>query len=379
MTQSCSFILAVGLVIIISRVVNGASGTDLFNKWMLNLPLVSFFGDNNTLAFDYGISELMSSDNIRAEIFTGDCENQLFSTDGILSQVFDSRGAHVFQIDPKTLAKNPAVFSTIDYPDGDGADMKFCLRYMLWSGPETDAASIMINYFETILIISFNLKAGVLTAFSVDAKKRVFGDENNVIEMEQYEARGYLCDPYTYERVEPPPGAFSQGMVISICAELDEGAIKEGLYLEGVSDFYWTRERMIGYESVVTTQHAIKDGVPANALSAQQRISSTLCLFQTILFADFFVTPGIVSGIGQVKFGFGTGDDARRTSERPYSRFLQQQQEDGSDPNLEISIPVGNRRPPLKGSKTAGGDTISYGRSLLLFIVCSATTVLLWL
>ena len=135
---------------------------------------------------------------------------------------------------------------------------------------------------------------------------------------------------------------------------------------------------MIGHESVLTTQYAMKDGAQADVLSVHECVSSTICILQTILFADFYMSSGLVSGIGMITFGFGTGDFARRTSERPYSRSLQQQ-EDGPNPNLEVSIPVTNWRPPLKGSKTAGGTIISYGRSLLLFIVCSATTVLLWL
>ena len=228
MTQLISSILAVGLAATIATIVNGASGTNIMDRWKLQLPRVSLVDENNTVVMDYGISERISSDNIRAEIFTEDCEYPLL-TNGILSQTIGAQGAHVFQIDPKNLATNPEVFSTIDYPGADGAKMRFCLRYMLWSGPETDNGSIMVNYLETILILSFDLTAGSFLDVSVEYKdKFAGGDRNNLTVREGYDADGYLCDPFTYESTGMPKEGFPPGSIICICALLNEMAIEEG-------------------------------------------------------------------------------------------------------------------------------------------------------
>lgn len=379
MKQYFSPSIGVGLAIILARKVNSTDiyGSNLFDRWALQFPLINLVDENNTITMDYQISESLSSDNIRAEIFTKDCEYPLL-TDGILSQTFNAQGAHVFQIDVKPLVQNPEVFDNkSDNPWQ--ADMKFCLRYMLWSGPETDISSTMINYVEVLLTVYFDLNAGIYVGISVDKKGKAEpgGDKNNITEIEGYEADGFLCDPFTYERMETPESGFLPGDIICICAFLGEKAKEEGLYLKGLEEFKWNRDRISGGEVVRTTQYSVQDGISANALTEYSCPTITMCKFTTYLFADFYSLPGIVSGSGYVLFAFRTDDDevGRRTSERTYRRSLQQ--DVGS--NLQVSIPVSNRRPPTEISETAGGTDISYGRSILFFLVGSATAVLLCL
>ena len=175
-----------------------------------------------------------------------------------------------------------------------------------------------------------------------------------------------------------------------------------GMYLKGIDEFVWHRDRIIQGETVRTSQYSVKDGVAYNALSSTERITPYFTVFKTILFADFYILPGIVTGSGRISFAFSQDGLERRTAEKPFPRSSQEDagldanrgieivsevgrrssektyprslQQD-PNPNIGVSIRVTNWRPPLKGSKTSGGsNNISCGRSLLLFIVSSALT-----
>lgn len=372
MTHFFSSVLLMGLAITIARTVSGTAGSDLFDLWKIGIPHVSLDTDNNTITMNYQISESMTSDNIRAEIFTERCEYPLL-TEGILSESFDAKGEHVFRIDPRVLVRNPEVYKA-NYQLLT-ANMTFCLKYMLWSGPESDEGSLLINYVESILTVQFSLKAGVFLGFSVEPKER-YGDRNNATDREGYTADGYLCDPDTYERVELPEGGFLQGEMISVCGELGEIAIRDGLYLKGISNFLWVREHWIGDELVKTEQYSVKDGQAADGLTQYECITANFCTFNTMLASEFYRTPGFIYGTGRVAFDFIALADKETQEKFGYTgRKLRslQQQDASSDPkpDLQISVPVGRSRPKLL--KTAGGVT----RNLLFCVVCSVASSLL--
>ncbi|VEU42597.1 unnamed protein product [Pseudo-nitzschia multistriata] len=371
--------VGLGLTFIITRVVDGLSGSELYEYYRLQTPLVSLIEENNnTIIMDYGMSESFVSDNIRAEIFTEDCEYPVL-VDGIISQAIDDQGKHLFQIDPRTLSNNTKVFSLLDDPYK--AKMKFCLRHTFFSGPESDNGSIPINYLESILTVFFDLRAAVYVGFSVEQKELDFGsDRNNVTEKEGYEADGYICHPETYERMETPKEGYGPGSVVCICAELNQEAIDEGLYLVGLTEFVWIRERYLGDELIRTVQYSVKDGVAAvGGLTEYECITDYFCMFKTFLLADFYILPGVISGYGSVAFAFGSRSDnevGRRVLETHGLRSLQQEAEDPNS-DLFVALPVTNRRPELKSVETAAATNISYKRSTLWFIACSATGALL--
>jgi len=353
MIRPSSLIVAVALVLSVAegQVVNEFA-SKLFNQWNLEKPITTFVSTTNMFTMDYGLSEEVDLANIRTEIFTDDCEYPRL-TIGIASKSVDTQGALVFEIEPEILSQNDKVFSNVGYPDK--AEMKLCLRYALWSGPETDIKAIEINYRATILTIDIDLSKGFeLDGFTV-IPDEIDGDKGNIADREGYSVEGYLCDPYTYEKIKAK--GFSQGEFIAICSKLSGSAAADGVFLKGVDYFYWTREFMLGGVPTTTIQYAVKDGVVANMLTEYDcPRGAVFCSFKTMLFADFFTTPGSVFGTGQVSMQFGGEEESRRRlAEKSNLRSLQQEEADVGASGLSIAVPLITLkdRPGMVG--TAGG------------------------
>ena len=373
MMRQLSLIVALVLSVAEGQVVNDFS-SKLFDLWNLERPLTSFVSTTNIFTMDYGLSEEVELANIRAEIFTEECKYPRL-TNGIKSKSIDTQGALVFEIEPEILSTNDKVFSNEGYPDK--AVMVLCLRYGLWSGPETDENAIEVNYRETILTIDIDLSKGFEFVGVNVIPSEIDGDKGNIADREGYAVDGYLCDPITYEKI--PSKGFSQGEFIAICSILSGSAEADGVFLKGVDYFYWTREFMLGGIPTTTIQYAIKDGVVANMLTEYNcPPGARFCFFRTMLFADFFTTPGTVYGTGQVSMQFGGIDERRhRLAEKPNLRSLQQQQQEANvgSSGLSIAIPVTslNDRPGALG--TAGGA--SKRISNLICIISSFVSAIL--
>jgi len=351
MMRSLSLIAALVLSVAEGQVENDFA-SKLFNLWNLERPLTSFVQTTNMFTMDYGLHEEVELANIRAEIFTEECKYPRL-TNGIASKYIDTQGALVFEIEPEILSTNDKVFNSVGYPDK--AVMKLCLRYGLWSGPETDENAIEVNYRETILTIDIDLSKGFeLDGFSV-IPSEIDGDKGNIADREGYAVAGYLCDPYTYEKI--PSKGFAQGEFIAICSELSGAAAEDGVFLKGVDYFYWTREFTLGGVPTTTIQYAVKDGVVANMLTEYDcPRGAVFCSFKTMLFADFFTTPGSVFGTGQVSMQFGGEEESRRRlAEKSNLRSLQQEEADVGASGLSIAVPLITLkdRPGMVG--TAGG------------------------
>lgn len=379
MKRTLSFIITSVLSVFAEgRMLNSLS-EQMAQRWHLEKPYTIFVDTDNMFTMDYGISDFMSSSNTRVEIFTEDCAYPTLF-DGIASKTLNANGALVFEIEPEILSLNDKVFNGDGYPEK--GVMKLCLRYMLWTGPETDVNAIEVNFRETILTIEFNMQKGFeFTGFSA-VPRETDGDKNNIGEREGYDIKGYLCDPYTLQPMLMPKTGFSQGEFISICAELDEKAALEGLQLNGVDYFFWAREFTLGGIPTTTIQHAIQDNAAANMLTEYNPPAGGLfCSFRTMLFSDFYTKPGVVSGEGQVSMGFGSLDRRHLVAETNNIRGLQQQQQDSgfaADSRtsiIDISIPVTtvDDRPGFR--TTAGGA--SYRNTSVACVVGSFVSVIL--
>lgn len=102
-----------------------------------------------------------------------------------------------------------------------------------------------------------------------------------------------------------PDDDFNQGELISVCVEISQAAVEDGLYLKGVDSFLWTREVFLGGIPTTSQQYSIKDGIAANPLTDYDcPMHALLCTFHTILQADFFILPGDISGTGMASMAF---------------------------------------------------------------------------
>ena len=297
-------ILAVLLVALVHGVFEVEGFTsNLHRRWTISHPNVTFVQSNNTIVVDYGMSEELSSENVRTKIFTDSCEGPDLTL-GILEDTIDATtGAHVFQIDIPALIQNEEV-TTIDI-SGRNATMRFCLLYSLWSGNEE--SSIRINYIHNILSVFLDTSQDIrVVAFLVNENEDddSMGDRHDHHEKEKHYLDVFLCDPITHEPTSAPIGGYSMGDVLSICATASQSIIDDAMYLKGVDNFVWRRTVWRGGVGYVTEQWAVKDGVPDPLSSYNCPMYALLCTFTSMLNAEFFVSEGFVEGVGSATLAF---------------------------------------------------------------------------
>lgn len=316
-----------------------------------------------------------------------------------------------FRIDTQKLAQNTKIYDTIDQTmidseniaDVDDTDkgfglMRFCARTEI--GYNTPSAVFQdVNFIETLVNIKYDLTAGFsVAAVSVAPKARIAVTESK----STYVLDAWLCDPAEgtesivkstalgdvrriLPKVRPATkvvegetvaNSFNQGDLVTVCVAPDDLTYYDGIQLNGLSDFDWTRAT-----PTVVTQTAIP--VQAEALSAMVGGCSMTdyCMFSTILFADFYASVGTVSGTGNAVLAFRTTplDAVRklRGVESAVESFVpdrRQLQEETSSPfDLSVDISTGTEGPGA--IKTAGGA--SYGFSALASVVALLSAALL--
>ena len=275
----------------------------------MDTATVSYNETSNTFAFDYQVNMHLGvsiTENLRADIYTADCETHVGAAEGIIFETINSDGEHVFQFDYTILRKdiNSHVF-TITGQNEARAD--FCLRFGMWTGPPSDTTAQLVNWIDTLLIIYFSmdgeLKLSLLTKKTVDmGRHRTFEEEKHV-------AYGYLCDPVTREvRVH---NRVTQGVVIHVCIYLDEKAIGQGFVVDRVQTFHWYRH----YAGYIMGQVGFENGVNYDGLTVSFcGFNVTECHFSSMISAPFFYTSGEVLGEGEIwmKFRPASSSSARR-------------------------------------------------------------------
>lgn len=320
-----------------------------------------------------------------------------------------------FRIDTQKLAQNTKIYDTIDQtlisenvpdvgPTDDGFGlMRFCARTEIgYNNPPVNGAVPVfqdVNFIETLVNIKYDLTAGFsVAAVSVAPKARIAVTESK----STYLLTAWLCDPAegTESNVESTPlgdvrrilppvrpatkevdgntvaNSFNQGDLVTVCVAPDDLTYYDGIQLNGLSDFDWSRAT-----PTLVTQTAIP--VQTEALSAMVGDCSMTdyCMFSTILFADFYASVGSVSGSGNAVLAFRTTplDVVRklRGVESAVESFVpgrRQLQEETSSPfDLSVDISTGTEGPGA--IKTAGGA--SYGFSALASVVALLSAALL--
>jgi hypothetical protein len=325
-----------------------------------------------------------------------------------------------FRVDTQLLAQNPKIYDTIDQTmidneaisDVTNADldfglMRFCARTEIgYLKPVVGTAPAEfqdVNFIETLVNIKYDLTAGFsVEAFSVAPKQRIAVTESK----NTYELDAWLCDPTSVavselgtsalgqvNRILPPRKElidsvtgnaipFKQGELVTVCVAPDNNTYRDGIQLNGLTDFTWSRDNSANSLPDVT-QQAIP--IQTQALSAMVGgcALTDYCRFSTILFADFYTSVGQVSGLGNAVLAFRTtpldpvGGRKLRGVESAVESFVpgrRQLQEETSSPfDLSVDISTGTEGPGA--IKTAGGA--SYGFSALASAVALLSAALL--
>lgn len=304
--------------------------------------------------------------------------------------------------------QNPA--TNIQGKDGMGM-AKFCVRSSLGYKGSTDPSKSLaeqfifgykeVNFIESLITIFYDLTAGFqVDSFNVDPKERV----ETTASKEAYSLEAWLCvatsdmDTETYGRVAPKPidssylagttavpnpnpSYFNQGALITVCVAPVEAAYTDGIRMDGITNFDWTRNdfgtaftnNANNLPTTAITQEAIEGGEASDNLLTSYIETNCeggkdYCRFSSILFADFYITTGVVSGSGNAKLTFGT----RRLGE---SSNRQLQADEGGDSPFDLQVPVDITDTGPAGLKTAAG--VSFAASTFTMAVALIGAALL--
>ncbi len=287
----------------------------------------------------------------------------------------------------------------IGYPEEDAQydmnDSLQSLAYVLANGYQE------VNFIESLITIFYDLTAGFkLDDFNVDPKERVETTEAK----EAYSLEAWLCVPGStgadmetrFEGLKAPiaisnnflagatntPEYFNQGALITVCVAPVEAAYADGIRMDGITDFDWLRNDF-GTAFTNNANSLPTDAVTQEAIEAGQASGNLLtsyiktdceggkdyCRFSSILFADFYITTGVVSGSGNAKLAFGNRrlGEARR----------QLQADEGGESPFDLQVPVDINDTGPAGLKTAAGVSFATTSTFTIMAVALIGAALL--
>lgn len=302
----------------------------------------------------------------------------------------------------------------------DYGRMRFCVRSALGYGGANNSASLQsqiqdyqfkeVNFIESLITIFYDLSANfTVAAFNVEPKERL----ETTVSKDTYGLIAWLCnrsDTFvnsTYDlaplRSMPPaidegytnvtdnpdenPQAkyFNQGALITVCVAPDDAAWIDGIRLDGITEFDWLRNDLnttaensdtdttpgsvagdyllYGSDAQITQNAITASGPAGNQLTSY--IDSTCkeavyCHFSSILFADFYLARGVVSGSGSATLVFATVTRRERRLGEPEEEWEEARKLQESESPFDIAVPLDITPDGPGGLRTAGGAAFGF-------------------
>lgn len=329
----------------------------LAEKWNLTDPTFAF--DNNTFNLTFPVTDFIVKNMSRFSLWTApgcQSENGTALTDNMTiwqampslvenqdlingqtadSGTFNGRAATIVAtFNPQTVSTS-SIYKDTSANGKASAEIRFCMRFGLWT---TQANTpVEVNFLETLVTLNVNLTDGFqIGSISVAPKNRLTRTANQA-----YKVRGYECTPGTgntfTELTDTEKGrSRNQGEIITVCVEPDTEAKNDGIYMASIDKFDFTRGTSIAQSAIVN------NGPASNLLTTYTPGAckgAAVCSFSTILFAQFYATPGTVGGAGSASMQFGNAK-ARRQLRAEQERDLQAAESAGAadfDLNFEVA------------------------------------------
>lgn len=162
---------------------------------------------------------------------------------------------------------------------------------------------------------------------------------------------------------------FNQGALITVCVAPDDAAWLDGIRMDGITSFDWLRNDLSTTASQLPTgkivpinQEAIFGGEQSgNSLTSyisDCENGAHYCIFSSILFADFYISRGVVSGSGSANLQFAA-PGGRRLGAPEEGTAVRKLQDEAATSPFDVSVPVDLTDEGPGAPKTAGGA--SYG------------------
>ena len=316
----------------------------LAQKWNLTSNGVTF--DALNFQLDYIVSDFIIDSMIDAEAYTTECKEggQTIPENNMnFTLITDDTppGAGDFErsisinvtVNPSNL-ENSVVFNyTYDENGKKSAEVKFCMRFSLYTN---GATPIEVNYLETIVGFTADLSSG----FTIDGIAVEPKEVEEVTATQKYSVDAYKCNKFDDTLSSTALSlAMTQGEVIRVCVTPNQDAREQGLYMNAIEDF--TFERDYGGPIGLITQIAIENKQEASNYMTALFCTpgSLICAFETVLMADFFISPGLTYGSGTAILQFGDSPTKwQRRNEEKQSPYRSLQEDDGEDTKSSFEL-----------------------------------------
>ena len=348
-----------------------ASVEAIGHKWDIEPANVTYDQETDIFTMKYGLDPTINeTENLRVEILLPNCSYPILGVeDGIVSDYINASGYHIFEVHPQTMSTDDRLFnySFWENTTNPNAIIKLCVHATLWTGPESNPDAVQVSALETIVTLFIDLSEDFeIDGVNTDRKDET---ENEKIEQEDFDVFAYFCDPFT--RLETDPSPVTAGQLITVCVEVTEETLSDGVYIDYIEEFVWIRNNTNGYADI--TQWVIKNAEVMEPLITSYECASPtiVCDFSMFMWPVFFALPGNAIGAGKARLAFGDPDTNPTTRSRK-SRILWKQPPDERMPRklqdrsigpgafgLDLTLREGGNLPRLK---TAAG--VSLGKSL---------------
>jgi len=221
-----------------------------------------------------------------------------------------------------------------------------------------------------IVIWVVSLLTLVLLVTLIPEKKVTYnfsGLEDETRSSPQSKVTAYRCDPNTHESLDTEE--IYIGETVSVCVEEEQEAIDEGIILEGIDSFSWTRND----DSVSITQTAIVEGHESSDGNTSYRCQpgSKICVFQTVFDRHFFFDQGEVIGTGFVALS-QLDYEEESGGERKHRKL--------SSSSFGIrgyTVPEGTTRPPLNPDYAEDAGNMAFTKSKMVILLTAFVSYLL--
>jgi hypothetical protein len=292
----------------------------LAKKWNITDP--SFAYEALSFTLDYQVSDFINDDMTSHAVYTSpgckedgalvDASYLTSSKTDLTGEIYnaDNNGDGVRDqqvtvgVVPANIAAATGVYLEDTTTGNVTATVEFCVRYNLKT--IADAGAVEVNFLETLVTLFVDLSDGFsIGEVSVKPKDKLENTANQV-----YLLEGYQCNSGNVQlTTEETSASRNQGSVIRVCVKPDNDAFTAGIRMRSLDAFTFSRaDGDVTQPAIVGPNSESPNGLTSLTCSNGLEV----CFFETILFAAFFSTDGVVAGSGSGSMQFGGAGPSRR-------------------------------------------------------------------
>jgi hypothetical protein len=286
----------------------------LANKWII-APDPSFAYGGLAFDLDYQVSDFIRNDMTAYALYTspgcketgapvpatfltsilhvltGQAYNETNNGDGVRDQKL------TVNVNPVTIAASD-IYAEETTDGFVTATIDFCVRFSLQV--YHDGLTEEVNYLETLVTLFIDLSDGfVIGDVNVVPNIKIQNTAN-----QDYFLEGYQCDLANDALTTGTnlTDSRSQGSVIRVCVKPNTEAVAAGIKMRSLDEFTFSRNSGIRQSAIIGYNLEATNGL--TSLTCSNGVD--VCVFETMLFAAFYSTTGVVFGSGTGSMQFGT-------------------------------------------------------------------------